>query len=47
MNPKNAAMEGFCDEPCERYTSVAGRVKRGAYFAADTRVSGLEYSALD
>jgi hypothetical protein len=28
MNPKKAAMEGFLDEPSERYTPAAGRVKR-------------------
>jgi hypothetical protein len=45
MNPKKAAMEGFWDEQGERYTPVAGRVKRGAYFAVHTQVSGLEYPA--
>jgi hypothetical protein len=40
MNPKNAAMGGSQDEQSERYTAVAGRVKRGAYFAADIEVSG-------
>jgi hypothetical protein len=47
MNPKNAAMEGFCDEQCERYTPVAARVKRGANSTPDTQVSGLEYPAID
>jgi hypothetical protein len=47
MNPKSAAMEGFRDEQSERYTPVAGRVKRGAHFAGDTHFSGLEYAAFD
>jgi hypothetical protein len=28
MNLKKAAMKGFLDEPGERYTPAAGRVKR-------------------